>query len=544
MCKEKGNHHDVGALIAGVWLIPAAAALLLAPALLWGRPFVFGDTAFYWGWGGDILDSVRTPWPHPGAAWIAGRTLHSWGLATHNATEADLRAALTLMTARSAFYATPFRLLTDWGGLWLVASIQALVSAWVVRVTQLAALQIRSRSTYFGIVGALAVFSTLGFEVSLAMPDIFGGLAVASAIVLIVYSGRLNFANRAGLSVLIGYSCLAHMENGLNMAAAVLVAVAWYARRREGWPSVARRVAPVAGALSAAVVIALLGGALLKASFGRPPQTPPFFAARLFADGGAQRFLRMACPHQRFAACDLADVSGPDSEYYLWFYPFEPPPVGASAPLKSVLARYDRLLRRHVTDAEAEQRERYLAEQPQLVLGTLRIDGPHQAHEAYVNGLAAFLNFGVGRDFDTDALIVPAGPSELRSLLAALLPGDECQRAGTCGRFDLGAAAPLQYATVLASCVALLAMGLSRAWRPTGDMTSFLALILALVVVNAFICGPISGPYARYQARVEWLIPFCALLLFARRRATAPTTAAYMEPPSPSSGGRTTATGA
>ena len=49
----------------GAW-VALAATILLMPALLWGRPFVFGDTAYYWGWGGDILDALQRPWPGPG----------------------------------------------------------------------------------------------------------------------------------------------------------------------------------------------------------------------------------------------------------------------------------------------------------------------------------------------------------------------------------------------------------------------------------------------------------------------------------------------
>ena len=44
------------------------------------------------------------------------------------------------------------------------------------------------------------------------------------------------------------------------------------------------------------------------------------------------------------------------------------------------------------------------------------------------------------------------------------------------------------------------------------------------MLVNAFLCGAISGPYGRYQARVEWLIPLGALFLvvqWAERAALA-----------------------
>ncbi|HUI60819.1 MAG TPA: hypothetical protein VLX90_11375, partial [Steroidobacteraceae bacterium] len=39
--------------------------------------------------------------------------------------------------------------------------------------------------------------------------------------------------------------------------------------------------------------------------------------------------------------------------------------------------------------------------------------------------------------------------------------------------------------------------------------------ILAGVVVNAFICGVVSGPHERYSTRVEWLLPLTAMLILS-----------------------------
>src|ERR1700761_1570637 len=104
-----------GVLADSLW-VALAAAILLVPALAWGRPFVFGDTPYYWAWGGDLLDALQRPWPHPGQPWVAGRALDGWGHATHDTALADLRFNVTVLTARSAFYAIPLRLLTSLGG--------------------------------------------------------------------------------------------------------------------------------------------------------------------------------------------------------------------------------------------------------------------------------------------------------------------------------------------------------------------------------------------------------------------------------------------
>jgi putative flippase GtrA len=41
---------------------------------------------------------------------------------------------------------------------------------------------------------------------------------------------------------------------------------------------------------------------------------------------------------------------------------------------------------------------------------------------------------------------------------------------------------------------------------------AFLTLMIAAVMINAFVCGALSGPFARYQARITWLITAAAAI--------------------------------
>jgi putative flippase GtrA len=43
-------------------------------------------------------------------------------------------------------------------------------------------------------------------------------------------------------------------------------------------------------------------------------------------------------------------------------------------------------------------------------------------------------------------------------------------------------------------------------------LVAMIALLLGAVLVNAFVCGALSGPFARYQARITWLITEAATL--------------------------------
>ncbi|MDR3512790.1 MAG: hypothetical protein P4L73_14230 [Caulobacteraceae bacterium] len=496
-----------------------AALILLLPAIAWGRPFVFGDTAYYWGWGGDILDAIRQPWPHPGQPWTPGRSLSGWGADLHDVTPADLRFNLTWLTARSAFYAVPFRLLAGAGGLWPVAAAQALIAAWAVKVAVRAAAPASSRLTYIAGVAALTALSSLGFEAAYAMPDVFGGLALLAAGLLIALSQRIGRAERVGLCALIVYAVLAHAENALNLAAAVAIGAIWRWRVEGEGLAALRRVAPTAAALAVGLGAAMLGGMALGAVFGRPAHMPPFAASRILADGGAQAYLRRACPDAGLAACDLAQSPPVPPEYYLWVYPLERPPL-TPAPDRTryTIDQFNRLDARHVTEAEADQRERFVGQQSRLVLGALGTDGLFEARQAITHGSVALINFGVDRNFDTIPLLIHGGRSRLRETLASILPGGvECARpqSAACGRFDLGGWVPGQYAAALAALLFLAAASLRRRTAPPEGLACLLGLTLSLVLVNALLCGAISGPYSRYQSRVEWLVPLGALLLLA-----------------------------
>ncbi|HEX4198647.1 MAG TPA: hypothetical protein VHZ26_14510 [Caulobacteraceae bacterium] len=503
-----------------LWTL-AAAAILLAPAALWGRPFVFYDTPAYWGWGRDIFEALLRPWPGPGQPWIPGRPLHGWEIGAHGATPGDLRFTLTLLTARSAFYALPFYLLSRAGGLWLVAALQALAAAWTVRVAVRALAPAIPNLAFLALVALLALLTSLGFEAAYAMPDLFGGLALLAAGVLIVCPERLGLWSRLGLAAIIAYAALAHTENILNLALAAALAVALQARA--GRASLAVGAGPIMAALGVALVLAAGGGLLLNRAFGHPARMAPFVASRVLADGAAQPYLRQACRRSPLAACDLADERPVYAEYYLGVYPLGPPPVTPPRDLPHI---YDRIQFQTVSDAQAEHRERFVAEQGRLVLGALETDGLDEIGTGLADGAAAFVNFGVNRDFDSLQGLMREH-TQRREQMRALVPGAAaCARDDSCAALDVAPLTGLQGGVVWAS-FALIALGLfftSAARALTGRLRPFAACMTGLVLANALICGGLSGPYDRYQSRVEWLIPFCALLglvQWAARRRTA-----------------------
>jgi hypothetical protein len=60
---------------------------------------------------------------------------------------------------------------------------------------------------------------------------------------------------------------------------------------------------------------------------------------------------------------------------------------------------------------------------------------------------------------------------------------------------------------------ALMSLYRRRALHPE---QAFALCMILLVCANAVICGILSGPYSRYQARIVWLIPLAALVVEVR----------------------------
>jgi hypothetical protein len=505
-----------------------AAAILLLPAMIWGRPFVFYDTPAYWGWGRDVVEALARPWPHAGQAWIPGRPMYGWETGSHGASPEDLRFTLTLLSARSSFYAVPTYLLSALGGLWLIAAVQALAVAGALRVAVRAMIPTAPDGTYLGCVVALTALTALGFEAAYVMPDVFGGLAILAAVLLIARPERIDARGRVALCGLILYGVLAHMANGLVIAAIIVVGLAVFGG--EGVRKAAARVAPVAGVLALGLVVAAGGQAILTHAFGRAPVMAPFAASRVLADGAGQRFLKQACAHEQLAACDLASVTADYPEYYLGLYPLEAPPS-----LLRPGAIYNALQYRQVSAAEAEQREAFVAEQPRIVTGAILADGPRLAARRLADGARELFAVAIGPDFDSLAGLLRE-QTQRRAQMVAITPGAGACGLGAqaaCGALDATLVGALQEIVFWASLLATV-IGLLRKPRDVaGNLRPVFALILFGVLANAFICGGVSGVYDRYQIRVAWLIPLCAAAWLAQAitalraaRATLPSSAA------------------
>lgn len=453
-------------------LAVGCGVLLLWPTLLNWHPYLFWDTYGYFLQGkayATLLMAAAGLVPLPpeaAAGWLgaAGRML---------ADDASIR---------SPVYSLILYTLAALGSFWLVALTTALTASVTLEIVlaRLTGLAMPQRLLVWG-VGASV--TTLPWFASYLMPDLFAGLLLLAAATLAFAWSALRCWEQVWLIVLMllaGSFHSSHLLLGLGLGALTAVVVP----PGERLAAAARVGVPQLGAVALLLIAAWLG-------FGSPslaPNAPPFLLARTWEDGPARAYLEATCPQRRWAICEELRVLAPSAQEFLW---------------------RDRL---SYWNMDPAKRAAIRAEAPAIVLGGVLSDPVGQARASLRNLAAQLARFGladlvVGRGAavtkdDYEFVYLPQAPAAVWGL-------------------D-GFAAASHAVTGLAVLVLL-------AWcrrEPRGEGLGLVLLILLGIVLNAAICGVLSGPHDRYQARVIWTLPVLAAALALSRARSAPAPAA------------------
>ncbi len=474
------------------WLIVlAGAALIVAMVAAFGHPTVFTDTDDYYTLGHELAVD---------AGIIAPPELDEADTAQ---AKIDAHMGHTQMASRSAVYGVFLFAVEAVGTLWAVTAAQALAVAWVVAVLWRVALPGRSR---WGAVAAIAIvtlLTPLAFFTGFAMPDIFAAIAAVAATLLLIYPDRLGRAESWALAALLVFALAVHTSHVLMavvlIAAGGAILLALGVDRRR----VVRRLALFAGLIVVAVAANSLYGLGIRITTGEPLRNQPFLTARLLADGPGRDYLRHACAAgEKYALCRFAKKPLADSEDILW----------SDLPATGVFMLSDYATRVKLEDQEGR-----------FVVGTI----------AYAPGaqlVASLRNWGrqLGMVFVDDPVRDPAfyltDPYWRQTNLPPMIARVEaCGPKHTLCRSRLTVAASKLWHGAVA-VIAVVVVVAALLWRrqavagPPRRLVAAAAFLLAAVIVNAAVCGILSGPFARYQARIVWLVPLVAVLLVAGRR--------------------------
>ncbi len=492
------------AALRGWGLAALGAAMLMWVAAVDGRPAVFSDTALYYDQAEYLFEALHLVSPaHAVEPPGDPAALPSRPGAPNTSAEID--------GARSPLYGAPAYLLQRAGSLWLVAFFQAWAAAGTVYLLYGATAPEAPRWGYLALMGGLAALTPLPFFAGWIMPDVLAGVAGCGLILLLVYPDRLGRGRLVGSAVLTGFGLAVHRPNLLGAAAVAVAAMGLLRLGKLPWSQIGRRVALI-GALAAAAVFA---GSLvylpIQARAGQAIGTPPFLSARVLADGPGLAYLRRTCtgPGTPFALCAFRDRPMHTSDQVLWS---------------------NRRRTAVFLAADAATRVRMEHEDARFALSETLADPWDQALASAWNAVQQFGMVYVDDPLKAQGFYV-SDPFWRTTVLPRILPGAAaCLQPTSCrphvGKpvswglegVGLGLSVLVLAWRLSAGDVRAVLMGRAEAdWRDDRvRLLTALGLTLVLLTANAVACGALSGPFARYQARLIWLVPLVTALIVMR----------------------------
>jgi hypothetical protein len=483
-------------------IVFGAILLLLVLGAL-GRPSVFADTASYMFSGRDAWKSVAAPFhPSPPTKPVS--------VAFARAGQFDESSGITVLSSRRPWYGIFAWPIERVGSLWLLAAVQSGLAAWLIWLSWRVLAPEAPRWTAYAAQGVPAVFSTLPFIAGFAMPDVFASFMIIAATLLLVAGGRLNRNERTALLAITCFSTMAHSANVLVAAAMIALAGTMALGSPAAHAKLVTAISTLILALGLGIGANLLFDVKINIIYHQPPGRAPFLAARLIADGPGRIYLRKACAHaEPYLLCRHKAKPLNDIQAILWSTDEAQGVFTVSSPAdRIVLQRQEgRFVIGAILNDPAGVAASVAANWVKL-LGKVYVEAPLVNQRLYF-GRPEYYPPEPPR---TNELYLPTWNAEFYRKSA--LPG-MIRRLGDCTstepacqpRLTIEDAIPMQIAEFLIACIALAAIALRKRRLPRNDGLWLRALgfVTFAVVVNALICGAISGPFARYQSAVAWL---------------------------------------
>lgn len=475
----------------------AGTLMIMSVIALNGGPSVFTDTDDYFVEGRTFAITIaetlhlKAPPPVP---------TDPDDIADAKEAAADLHMSHTEIGARSPYYGLLLYSTHKLGTLWLTALVQSFVGAWLAFLFWRCALPGARPWTAYVAEASVAFASTLPFFAAFAMPDVFAGYVAMAVVLLLVFWDRLSRAERTLLAIAAGTMMTFHTSHVLNTVATVALAGLL---TRFVKPRTARGPAAFI-AVGVAVFGALLATGLYKEAVklktGDELRRPPFLAMRVLADGPGKAYLKTACAHgSPWALCAFKDLPLDNSQDLLW-----------SDDRKKGIFNVTTIDTRLAIEKEENA----------FVVHAVAAHPFKQVWESTLNWVQQLGMWYVDDPIKNPHYYLTNAYWSTTNLPLLI------NTAKDCGRDHWGCGFKLSIDGSIWLHGALLFLGLGAiGWRlGQRDMRNAvrsksldwdddsvrlgvsLTLLVAVVLVNAFVCGALSGPFPRYQARINWLV--------------------------------------
>jgi hypothetical protein len=435
-------------------VVPAAVAMLCAPALWNGYPLIHYDSAGYL----DLTTDVETP---------------PWRL---------LAYALVVNLGR----------LTEC--LWTVVVFQAVFAASTLYFFVGAFLAGRHDRTYLALVAILAAFTSLPWTESQVMPDAFTGL-LPLQIAALAFGRHLGPRGRVILASELVLGCMVHLSNAALAAGLVFVLTAVRPLVRP--LGLHHRPRVLLAAISVATGIAATF--TLQSAVGRADSegVRTLQLALLVQDGLLAQHLQETCTGSAspYRICAHVGDLPANADDFLWS-PWRSP-LWKLGGLNGYGPEADRLIkdivRSHPREVVVAALSHWVEQLTTVYLG----DGLEPKNRPQ----------SPGHFYDAAARYLP---HEMNRFLAA--------RQQRPGGIDFRAVNAVETPLAFLCVAGLVVAGVWRWRQRQDGAAGLAATVIVAVIGNALICGVLSAPHGRYQTRIIWTAPAALGLLLVRRR--------------------------
>lgn len=473
---------QTGWLSACLWLTLSCAALLGVLALN-GTPLFYFDTAGYLGHGDGIFRVLGLFQDAPSGDGTTGDATNGDGI---------------VIGSRSAVYAILLTFFVAQTPLWSAAIAQALGLIATLALTAHYARRLSptinaNTATLTSAMLFAGALGSAGFYVAYLMPDIFAPILLVAMAALVGFAPVLGLWGATGF-VILGIGAVVMHPSHLAISLVMLP-----------FCVVTGFLVQTGHMLRTTLLLALIpmAGIAERQAFNFAVTTRtdsevvylPFFTARLLSDGPGMVFLAANCPSDTWATCALFDVIDRPEQLSPDRILFSTNPETASFALLPTDTR------------------KAIADEQRALLRATILGHPFTVIRAALGntGRQLTLNSPV-MTLPNDSMIA-AVQSQYTGFPDALTTGRLINNNPTW----IDHLARVQQVYYAAAALALAALTLLPQSRLHVNLRVFGLLIVFGIAANAFVTGAISQPADRYGARVIFLLPVTALLLWSLR---------------------------
>lgn len=464
-------------------VVSISALILLIPSIINGFFFVFYDSAYYVGSADSLLSTVNN--------YIV--SVKQFGL-IHGIDRIESGSMPNI-------YATPHRPFTYgiflkgtrliWN--WLPIVLQSFFISYLIWLFAKYLAPAASPWAAILAVSVCTIASPLPYFVGYVMPDVFSGVVPLAVFLIIFLFPKMRCFQIALLVLILVFSISVHGTHWVLAAAIVPIAAMLSGVFRV--PVSRYGLILVIASICGSVGFIHLTHSWLGSLKGSPLVSFPYLTARGLEDGPVRMFVESGCDGYQFTICNVGHIPAQNSQKFLWH------------PETGIYAKYG-------TNTVAQLGAEDLA----VFVAAVRHYPFTQIKASMLNIWIQLKKFGL-YDFSPDPPDVLFRTHVIKLLSPREIIEFDNSLAGR-REFPFEEISIISNAVVLLSAFILICLAALRGQDSSKRL--LIVFVFATVLLNAAICGALSNPQDRYQARIIWLLPALATLFLG----------SYLRPPS------------